>query len=231
MERIMNKLVLIILITHVILSLISLLGYIIWTTLHYDELAYLCFFDQDVEYANINPIYENCKEVSEYSNLGYFFTFYILYNNFVPISLYVTCETVHYIQAYYIDHDNKMFDDKTNISSTARTSNMNDDLGMIEYIFSDKTGTLTMNNMKFHSCSVNGNIYSINEQQDVVVDDDVVDDSTRKRLCYPLCQLASLSRIKDENPLSKDENTIAQFVFVLSVAHTVVLDPITNVSF
>ena len=36
---------------------------------------------------------------------------------------------------------------------------ISDDLGQIEYVFSDKTGTLTQNIMEFQKCSINGVIY------------------------------------------------------------------------
>lgn len=40
-----------------------------------------------------------------------------------------------------------------------KTWNISDDLGQIEYVFSDKTGTLTQNIMEFQKCSVNGVAY------------------------------------------------------------------------
>ena len=82
-----------------------------------------------------------------------------MYNNFVPISLYVTIEMINYVQASYIDNDLEMYDDEDDVPALARTSNMNADLGMIAHIFSDKTGTLTRNIMEFKKCACAGQIY------------------------------------------------------------------------
>ena len=149
--------------------------------------------------------------------LANWLTFFVLYNNFIPISLYVTIEMVNYIQAMLVDSDDAMYDPETSTSvamharsramvvtvltihcecavhrllvpsspglascgrrlccdvrcarvpvcvcldtdtpAKARTSNLNQDLGQIEYIFSDKTGTLTRNLMEFKLCSIGG---------------------------------------------------------------------------
>jgi len=48
---------------------------------------------------------ENCKKAANVTNFGMWLTFFTLYNNFVPISLYVTIEMVNYLQAYFIDQD------------------------------------------------------------------------------------------------------------------------------
>jgi magnesium-transporting ATPase (P-type) len=91
--------------------------------------------------------------------LGDWFTFLILFNNFIPISLYVTVEMVNYVQAWLIDSDLGMYDPVSDTAAKARTSNLNQDLGQIEYIFSDKTGTLTRNVMEFKQCSVSGRVF------------------------------------------------------------------------
>ncbi|XP_018495288.1 phospholipid-transporting ATPase IA-like [Galendromus occidentalis] len=93
-------------------------------------------------------------------NFGFnFLTFTILYNNLIPISLQVTLEGVRYLQAGYINQDIEMYHEATDTPAKARTSNLNEELGAVRYVFSDKTGTLTCNVMKFKRCSIGGQIF------------------------------------------------------------------------
>ncbi|KPM02924.1 phospholipid-transporting ATPase IA-like protein [Sarcoptes scabiei] len=86
-------------------------------------------------------------------------TFIILYNNLIPISLQVTLEMVRFIQALFINNDLEMYCDESDTPAMARTSNLNEELGQVRYILSDKTGTITRNVMEFKKCSIDGNIY------------------------------------------------------------------------
>jgi phospholipid-transporting ATPase len=98
------------------------------------------------------------------SNFGYnLLTFIILYNNLIPISLQVTIEVVRLIQATLISLDLDMYHEETNMYAMARTSNLNEELGQVKYILSDKTGTLTKNVMEYKKCSVAGHIYGIED--------------------------------------------------------------------
>ncbi|KAL5521166.1 hypothetical protein ACEPAG_9088 [Sanghuangporus baumii] len=83
----------------------------------------------------------------------------ILFQNIVPISLYISIEIVKTIQAYFISQDIDMFYAPYDAACVPKTWNISDDLGQIEYVFSDKTGTLTQNVMEFQKCSVNGMPY------------------------------------------------------------------------
>jgi phospholipid-translocating ATPase len=67
----------------------------------------------------------------------------ITFQNIVPISLYISIEFVRTCQAAFIYFDSEIWYEKLNQPTLARSWNLADDLGQIEYIFSDKTGTLT----------------------------------------------------------------------------------------
>nr|CAG4643715.1 EOG090X00X3 [Lepidurus arcticus] len=99
-------------------------------------------------------------------NFGYnLLTFIILFNNLIPISLQVTLEVVRFFQAIFINMDAEMYHEETDTPAMARTSNLNEELGQVKYVFSDKTGTLTRNVMEFKRCSIVGDVFSINGQK------------------------------------------------------------------
>uniref|UniRef100_A0A453YQE3 Phospholipid-transporting ATPase n=1 Tax=Anopheles gambiae TaxID=7165 RepID=A0A453YQE3_ANOGA len=88
-----------------------------------------------------------------------FFSYAIVLNTVVPISLYVSVEVIRFAQSFLINWDEKMYYDKTKTHAKARTTTLNEELGQIQYIFSDKTGTLTQNIMTFNKCSIAGRAY------------------------------------------------------------------------
>ncbi|EDR22935.1 hypothetical protein, conserved [Entamoeba dispar SAW760] len=92
-----------------------------------------------------------------------FITFVILYNNLVPISLYISLEIVRIGQAYFINHDLDMV--HKGKFAEVRTSNLNEQLGLVDYIFTDKTGTLTQNLMEFKTCFVDGIVYGLKNNE------------------------------------------------------------------
>ena len=83
----------------------------------------------------------------------------ILYQSLVPISLYISIEIIKTAQAIFIYLDVMLYNAKLDYPCTPKSWNISDDLGQIEYIFSDKTGTLTQNVMEFKKCTINGVSY------------------------------------------------------------------------
>ncbi|XP_022330149.1 phospholipid-transporting ATPase ID-like isoform X3 [Crassostrea virginica] len=101
----------------------------------------------------------NVEEGATTISLLIFFSYIIIFNTVVPISLYVSVEMIRLANSFLINWDNKMFYEKTNMPAKARTTTLNEELGQIEYIFTDKTGTLTQNIMSFNKCSIDGKSY------------------------------------------------------------------------
>lgn len=85
--------------------------------------------------------------------------FMLLFNYIVPISLYVTVEMQKFLGSLFFTWDREMYDKVTDQAPLSNTSDLNEELGQVEYLFTDKTGTLTENLMVFKRCYVNGNVY------------------------------------------------------------------------
>ncbi|KAJ4961143.1 hypothetical protein NE237_021053 [Protea cynaroides] len=93
------------------------------------------------------------------SAILHFLTALMLYSYFIPISLYVCIEIVKVMQTIFINQDLHMYYEEADQPARARTSNLNEELGQVDTILSDKTGTLTCNSMEFVKCSIAGTAY------------------------------------------------------------------------
>ncbi|KAI9318829.1 hypothetical protein BX666DRAFT_2026132 [Dichotomocladium elegans] len=89
----------------------------------------------------------------------------VIYQNIIPISLYISVQIVKTAAAYFIHTDLELYNERLDQPCIPKTWNISDDLGQIEYIFSDKTGTLTQNIMEFRRCTINGVCYGLGETE------------------------------------------------------------------
>ncbi|XP_059577048.1 phospholipid-transporting ATPase IH isoform X3 [Alligator mississippiensis] len=88
-----------------------------------------------------------------------FLAFMVLFNYIIPVSMYVTVEMQKFLGSYFLTWDEEMFDEDTGEGPLVNTSDLNEELGQVEYVFTDKTGTLTENNMEFIECCIEGHVY------------------------------------------------------------------------
>uniref|UniRef100_F7GDA9 Phospholipid-transporting ATPase n=1 Tax=Monodelphis domestica TaxID=13616 RepID=F7GDA9_MONDO len=145
-DRLMNTLVLWIFGFLVCMGIILAIGNSIWEHQVGDYFRAFLFQDEVVK----NSIF---------SGFLTFWSYIIILNTVVPISLYVSVEVIRLGHSYFINWDRKMYYSKKETLAEARTTTLNEELGQIEYVFSDKTGTLTQNIMTFNKCSINGKTY------------------------------------------------------------------------
>uniref|UniRef100_A0A8C2AU99 Phospholipid-transporting ATPase n=1 Tax=Cyprinus carpio TaxID=7962 RepID=A0A8C2AU99_CYPCA len=136
-----------------------------------------------------------------------FWSYVIILNTVVPISLYV----IRLGHSYFINWDRRMFCSRSNTAAEARTTTLNEELGQVEYIFSDKTGTLTQNIMTFNKCSINGHTYG--EEQHMALDFSAWNPLAARDFCF--YDQSLLDAVMEGEP------AVHEFFRVLSLCHTV----------
>ncbi|XP_063285693.1 phospholipid-transporting ATPase IB isoform X2 [Pelobates fuscus] len=201
-EKVTNMQILVLFCILLVMALVSSVGALLWNR----------------KYEQTNWYLDNNEAIS--NNFGYnLLTFIILYNNLIPISLLVTLEVVKFTQALFINWDRDMYYAETDTPAMARTSNLNEELGQVKYLFSDKTGTLTCNIMNFKKCSIGGITYGHFPEFE------------RERSSEDFSQLPTTSEscdfddpklfqnIESDNPSAL---VIQEFLTLLAVCHTVV---------
>lgn len=123
----------------------------------------------------------------------------------------VTMEIVKVVQATLIGSDLDIYYDKTDMPAVARSSGLIEELGQVEYVFSDKTGTLTCNQMEFRECSMAGLSYAMQADPD----------RAPKSEYDPQGQY-SFRQLEDHLTQSMHANIIHEFLQALMTCQTVI---------
>ncbi|KAK4541025.1 hypothetical protein LTR36_008394 [Oleoguttula mirabilis] len=139
LQATVNKIVVIIVIFVIFLALFNTIAYQVWREAFEEKAWYLTSAS-----VSFGPILTS---------------FIIMFNTMVPLSLYVSLEIIKVAQMLLMA-DVDMYDEPSNTPFEARTSTINEELGQVSYVFSDKTGTLTENVMRFRKLSVAGTAWS-----------------------------------------------------------------------
>ncbi|CAK7343542.1 unnamed protein product [Dovyalis caffra] len=159
LENYMNRETLWLSIFLFIMCLVVATGMGLWLAQYENQLDYLPYYRK--RYFTLGKDYR--KEYKFYGiPMEIFFSFLssiIVFQIMIPISLYITMELVRIGQSYFMIGDSHMYDSISGSRFQCRSLNINEDLGQIRYVFSDKTGTLTENKMEFRRASVNGKNY------------------------------------------------------------------------
>uniref|UniRef100_A0AAR2M3R0 Phospholipid-transporting ATPase n=1 Tax=Pygocentrus nattereri TaxID=42514 RepID=A0AAR2M3R0_PYGNA len=206
-ERVTNVQILVLFGILLVMALVSSIGAAIWNNQHTDEACWYLFRDISLNF---------------WYNL---LTFIILYNNLIPISLLVTLEVVKFTQALFINWDVEMYYSETDTPAMARTSNLNEELGQVKYLFSDKTGTLTCNVMHFKKCTIAGitygNLPSSSHNSTEFDDPALIQNIEKNHVSADLMVLLLFSA--DEGALVKGAKSLG-FVFTARTPHSVIIE-------
>ena len=233
-----------------------------WLVIYNFVILFLMCFLSGLVQGIIRGQGNNSSDFFEFGSIGGsppldgFITFWagvILFQNLVPISLYISLEIVRTAQAFFIYSDTFMYYDKFDYPCTPKSWNISDDVGQIEYIFSDKTGTLTQNVMEFKKCSINGLPYGeayteaqAGMQRRQGIDVETEGAKARKQIAEDKVRMLEDLRKVDNNPyLYDDEITFVasdfvhdltgaagqeqadanyQFMLALALCHTVITE-------
>ncbi|XP_060089475.1 phospholipid-transporting ATPase IK [Heteronotia binoei] len=145
LNRLMDRIIMLICVVLLLTSFALAVGSGIWATKFRQEHGYLFVFYAD-------------GSAAKYAFYA-FWGFVILLGFVLPMAMLITFEFIYLVNSCFINWDLEMYYAPKDTPAKARSTSLNDQLGQIEYVFSDKTGTLTQNIMTFKKCCIDGTIY------------------------------------------------------------------------
>ncbi|XP_048360248.1 phospholipid-transporting ATPase ID-like isoform X1 [Sphaerodactylus townsendi] len=151
-----------------------------------------------------------------------FWSYVIILAAVVPISLFCSVEIIRLGNSFYIEWDRKMYYPLKDTPAQARTTTLNEELGQIKYVFSDKTGTLTQNIMVFNKCSIDGtsfgDVYDMEQQRVEVTESTPKVDFSYNPLADSKFSFYDASLVES---VKRGDAPTHKFFRLLSLCHTV----------
>jgi len=153
----MNKIMILVFASLLVLCMFGGIVYAYWETTRAEHFWFLMLEDNQRV-----PVFQTFLEKAG--------TWLLQMNNMVPISLVVTITSVKFVQGKFISWDMLMSKTMKGVDNNeirkfaeVHTSQVLESLGQLTHVFSDKTGTLTCNEMLYKCCSVAGKVYGLAE--------------------------------------------------------------------
>ncbi|XP_054549002.1 phospholipid-transporting ATPase IK isoform X1 [Talpa occidentalis] len=150
-----------------------------------------------------------------------FWGFLILLSAMVPMAMFIIAEFIYLGNSIFINWDAQMYYEPKDLPAMARSTSLNDQLGQVEYIFSDKTGTLTQNIMTFKKCCINGLVYGPDEKSSYMVNPYLWNKFADGKLLFYNAELLHAVQ-------SKKDKMVQEFWRLLAICHTVMVQEKCN---
>ncbi|XP_069347947.1 phospholipid-transporting ATPase IK [Eulemur rufifrons] len=203
LDLLMNKLVVLIFLSIVVVSIVLTVGFGFWTREFRDKHYYLWIPD---------------RGGVAMESFFIFWGFLILLSVMIPMAMFIIAEFIYLGNSMFINWDEEMYYAPQDVPAKARSTSLNDQLGQVEYIFSDKTGTLTQNILTFKKCCIDGYIYGPDSESTCRPQENpyLWNQFADEKLHFHNKKLLGIVR-------AKRDKVVQEFWRVLAICHTVMV--------
>ncbi|CAD8067999.1 unnamed protein product [Paramecium sonneborni] len=206
LESQMNFFIILVFFIQLVICLFSAQYSVFWQLNNFMDIPYLELDENDLQ---TNIVFRTMERWG---------TWLLIYTNFVPISLLVTLEMVKYLQGMMIEIDKECM--TQNQKTEVQTSNLNEELGNVNYMFTDKTGTITKNLMEFKTISIFGKSYGmINNRSQILNNQELKNMPEVTNVDFKDKQLFNDLQQNDEH-----SRRIIEYFMHLTLCHTILVE-------
>ncbi|KAM8764541.1 phospholipid-transporting ATPase IK-like [Rhynchonycteris naso] len=201
-------------------SLMNKLVILIFAFVVLISLALTCGFSMRVKKFRAGHYY--VPDIYKYSvtseSFFIFLSFLILLSVMMPMAMFIIAEFIYLGNSFFIDWDMEMYYEPQDIAAKARNTSLSVQLGQVQYLFSDKTGTLTQNIMTFKTCCIGGIVYSPEKEEALNKENPYLwNKYADRKLFFRNARLLNIVR-------SNKDRMVQEFWRLLAICHTVMVE-------